>query len=114
MATAVIRKRRHVNWRLIGAYATAALGVGVAIATLLVLFSYKSAVGAQMDQMRQTIQHDRSVSSNDWASLNNKYSGMVGVLNAINAYNMVCSQDLEGQNGPTRFYFACSSNRPGN
>jgi hypothetical protein len=114
VATAVIRDRRHINWRLVGAYATAALGVGVAIATLLVLFSYKSAVQTQITQMSRTIQQEHTANSNDWASLNSKYSGMVPIINSITAYDSICSQDLEGPNGPARFYFACSSNRPGN
>jgi hypothetical protein len=38
---------------------------------------------------------------------------MTGIISAIAAYNQVCSQDLEGQNGPTRFYFACTTHQPG-
>jgi len=46
-------------------------------------------------------------------SLNQKYDGMSGIVSAIAAFNMTCSQDLEGQNGPTRFFFACSEVKPG-
>lgn len=117
MATAVIHERRHINWRLVGAYAIAAVGVGAAIACLLLLLSYKNAIATQMAQMSQAIQREQSANTSNasnYKSLNDRLNGMDGIVSAITAYNMVCTQDLEGQNGPVRFYFACSSQRPGN
>lgn len=114
MPTAVIHDRRRINWRLTGAYVIAALGVGVAIACLLVLLAYKNVVGTQMTQMRQTIAAEQTQRTNAYNSLTNKFAGMAGIESAIAAYSMTCSQYLTGPNGgPTTFYFPCSDVKPG-
>jgi hypothetical protein len=114
MATAVIHDRRHINWRLTGAYAIGALGVGCAIACLLLLLSFKSAYATQMTQMRHVIGQEQAERSNGYNSLNNRFTGMAGIVSAIEAYNMTCSQYLTGPNGgPATFSFPCSDVKPG-
>lgn len=99
-----------------GAYIIAALGVGCACVCLWFLASFKQVYASQMAQTNHALATARAAqakNANDVKGLSERFDGMAGVINAISAYNQVCSQDLEGQNGPTRFFFACTSQQPG-
>jgi hypothetical protein len=55
--TAVIhdQRRLRINWATAGAYITAALGLGVAIAVTALFLSYRETATTQMSQMRQAL-----------------------------------------------------------
>lgn len=108
---------RSTNWQLIGAYIMAAVGAGVAIACLLLFLGYKSTVATEMTQVSHAIQEEQtaqSKSASSISSLNQKFDGMTGVVDAITGYNMTCSQYLTGPGGgPTTFYLPCTDVKPG-
>lgn len=112
----VVDNHKQVDWRLIGAYIIAALGVGCAAVCLYMLTSFKAVYTSQMSAANHAITSERTAQAKSAKSikgLSEKYDGMVPIVDAITAYSLICSQDLEGQNGPTRFYFACSDHKVG-
>jgi hypothetical protein len=97
MPTAVIHDRRHINWRLTGAYVIGALGVGCAIACLLLLVSFKHAYATQMTQMRHVIgteQTERSgaiwISASQIASRPQRSAASTCSNAVVNASASVC------------------------
>src|SRR5690242_3745923 len=107
---------RKADWRLIGAYIIAAFGVGAAVVCLYLLSSFKQVYASQMTKVNHAVtsaHQAQAKSGKDINGLTQKYDGMVPIVNAITAYSLICSQDLEGQNGPTRFYFACTDHKVG-
>jgi hypothetical protein len=99
-----------------GAYVIAGLGVAAACVCLWLLASFKQVYAAQMATVNHavtSVQTAQSKNAKGIKNLGQEYDGMAGAVGAISAFNMTCSQDLEGQNGPTRFYFACTSAKPG-
>src|SRR5437763_15207484 len=115
----VVPNHKQVDWRLAGAYIVAALAVGVAAACLWLWHSSQTTqttMQAQMTQMRHAVTSAQTAQSKNAKSikaLDGRLSGAEGQLVLLAPYNMTCSTDLEGQNGPTRFFFACSSQQPG-
>lgn len=107
----VIGGRRHVDWRLIGAYVLGGIGVGVAIVCLLFVSSFKSVYANQMSQMRQALSTAQSAQSKDASNISNlsaQLSSAEAELNLLTPYNMSCAQYLTGPNGgPATFYFPC-------
>ena len=47
------------------------------------------------------------------SGLDERMTNVEATLVPLSAYTMICSTDLEGQNGPARFFFACSQQKPG-
>jgi hypothetical protein len=83
---------------------------------LWLLTSFKQVYAAQMTKVNHavtSVQTAQAKSARSIKNLGQEYDGMTGIISAIAAYNQVCSQDLEAQNGPTRFYFACTTHQPG-
>lgn len=113
----VIPDRKHVDWRLAGAYITAAIAIGVACACLWVLHSYKNTVADQMTQLRHAVtsaQTAQSKSATDIGNLSGQLSNAEAQLALLTPYNMVCQQYLTGPGGgPTTFYLPCSMQKPG-
>ena len=71
---------------------------------------------AQMTQLRHSVtsaQTAQSKTAKNIKSLSGRLSGAEGQLVLLAPYSMTCSTDLEGQNGPTRYFFACTPNQPG-
>src|SRR6266567_6347380 len=110
--TAVIRdeRRLRINWATAGAYITAALGLGVAIAVTALFLSYRETVATQMSQLRQALstaqsaQSAQSKSDSSLSDLSGRVTGIDNALAALAPYSTVCSQDLTGPNGPAAFY----------
>jgi hypothetical protein len=115
--TAVIHDQRsmRINWATAGAYITAALGLGIAIAVTALFLSYRGTVATQMSQLRQalsTAQSAQSKSDSSLSALSRKVTGIDNVLAALVPYSKICSQDLTGPNGPAAFYFLCTDQKP--
>jgi hypothetical protein len=115
--TAVIhdQRRLRINWATAGAYITAALGLGIAIAVTALFLSYRGTVATQMSQLRQalgTAQSAQSKSDNSLSGLSGKVTGIDNALAALAPYSKICSQDLTGPNGPAAFYFLCTDQKP--
>ena len=84
------------------------------------LASFRQVYAGQMAQMNHALATQRAAQAKSAKNLSNKIhtvtgevGSMTGIVNAISHFDQVCSQDLEGQNGPTRFYFACTTANPG-
>jgi hypothetical protein len=107
MATAVIHDRRQIDWKTLGAYALAALGVGFGIACLLLFIGYKNTVSGQLSHIGQAVQNEQSARANEYKSLNGKVAATDSVINDLTQFSSVCSQDLTGPNGPAQFDFPC-------
>jgi hypothetical protein len=115
--TAVIhdQRRPRINWATAGAYITAALGLGIAIAVTALFLSYRGTVATQMSQLRQalsTAQSAQSKSESSLSGLSGKITGINNALAALAPYNTVCSQDLTGPSGQAAFYFLCTDQKP--
>lgn len=115
--TAVIHdeRRLRINWATAGAYITAALGLGIAIAVTALFLSYRETVTTQMSQLRQalsTAQSAQSKSNSGLSGLSGKVTGIDNALAALAPYSTICSQDLTGPNGPAAFYFLCTDQKP--
>jgi hypothetical protein len=115
--TAVIhdQRRLRINWATAGAYITAALGLGIAIAVTALFLSYRGTVATQMSQLRQalsTAQSAQSKSDSSLSGLSGKVTGIDNALAALAPYSTICSQDLTGPNGPAAFYFPCTDQKP--
>jgi len=115
--TAVIHDQRtpRINWAAAGAYITAALGLGIAIAPTELFLSYRETAATQISQLRQalsTAQSAQSKSDSSLSSLSGKVTGIDNALAALAPYSTVCSQDLTGPNGPAAFYFLCTDQKP--
>jgi uncharacterized protein HemX len=113
----VVGDRRHVDWRLTGAYIIAALAVGVACACLWLFHSYKVTTQAQITQIRHTLASAQTAQSKS-ASTIDKLSGRISSAEAelvlLSPYGMVCSTYLTGPSGgPATFWFPCSPQKPG-
>ena len=83
---------------------------------LWLLTSFKQVYASQMAQTNHALATARTAQAKDAKSisgLNEKVDNTSAIVAAISRFNMVCSQDLEGQNGPTRFFFACTTVNPG-
>ena len=117
MPTAGVMRRQQPNdRRLIGAYILAAVGAGVAIACLLLLLSYKNIAAGQMTQLRHAVTSAQTAQAKDARNikdLSGRVDGAEGQLSVLAPYSTTCSTDLEGPNGPTRYFFACSPRQPG-
>jgi len=119
--TAVIhdRRRLRINWATAGAYITAALGLGIAIAVTALFLGYKGSVAGQMSQLRQEVAKAQSAAKSANArnagsinSLSGKVASLGKATSVLSQFGMVCSQDLTGPNGPAQFFFPCSDQRP--
>ena len=83
---------------------------------LWLLTSFKQVYAAQITKVNHTVtsvQMAQSKDAKNISSVNEKVDNTSAIVAAISRFNMVCSQDLEGQNGPTRFFFACTTVNPG-
>lgn len=107
MATAVIHDRRRIDWKSLGAYALAAIGVGFGIACLLLFMAYKNTVSTQFGQISHAVQHEQADRTSGYNSLNGKIAATDSVINDLTQFSSICSQDLTGPNGPAQFDFPC-------
>jgi hypothetical protein len=107
MATAVIHDRRRIDWKTLGAYALAALGVGFGIACLLLFVGYKNMVSGQMSQLNRVVQHEQSARASGEKSLNGKIAATDNAVGDFAQFNLTCSQALTASNGPAQFDFPC-------
>jgi hypothetical protein len=87
---------------------------------LWLLTSFKQVYAAQMTKVNHAVTSVQTAQAKSAKNLNSRVDtvasevgDMTGIVNAISHFDRVCSQDLEGQNGPTRFFFACSTANPG-
>src|SRR5437773_10012807 len=115
--TAVIhdQRRPRINRATAGAYITAALGLGIAIAVAALFLSYRGTVAAQMSQLRQAPSTAQSAQPKNDSSLSGLAGEVTGIDNALAAlapYSKICSQELTGPNGPAAFYFLCTDQKP--
>lgn len=110
------RSRPRIPALALGAYGAGLLGVILAAVALALLVSYKGQAAAQLDQMRQDLRNTQSTLAKSQASQGVKYTHLSGDLsnlgNMIGPYNMICSTDLQGQNGPAQYWFPCSGAKP--
>jgi len=113
----VLPTRRQIDWRLAGAYITAALAVGVACACLWLFHSYKVTVAAQMTQLRHAVTMAQSAQSKNATSINGlagQISSAQAQLVLISPYTMICQQYLTGPSGgPETFSFPCTDKKVG-
>jgi hypothetical protein len=107
--------RTRINWATTGAYITAALGLGIAIAVTALFLSYRGMVTTQISQLRHalsTAQSAQSKSDSSLSGLSKKVTGIDNALAALAPYSKICSQALTGPNGPAAFYFLCTDQKP--
>jgi hypothetical protein len=110
------RQRSRIPALALGAYGAGLLGIILAAVTLALFVTYKGQATAQLGQVRQQLATTRTNLAKAQAASDSKYtklfSSVSGIGNAIAPYNMTCSTDLQGQNGPAQYYFACSDAKP--
>ena len=106
-ATIIYPNQRRIDWKTLGAYALAALGVGFGVACLLLFVGYKNTVSGQLGQISQSVQHEQSARANEDKSLNGKIAATDNAVGDVAQFNMLCSQALTGPNGPAQFDFPC-------
>ena len=109
------QRRLQINWLTAGAYFTAALGLGIAIAVTALFLSYRGTTDAQMSQLRQalsTAQSAQSKSDSSLSGLSGRIAGIDNALAALAPYSTVCGQALTNQGGAGIYYFPCSPTRP--
>jgi len=70
--TVIYPAKRRIDWKTLGAYALAAIGVGFGIACLLLFVGYKNTVSGQMSQLSRVVQHEQSARASGDKSLNGK------------------------------------------
>ena len=112
----VVGDRRQADWRLIGAYIIAAFGVGAAVVCVYLLSSFKQVYASQMAKTNHALATAQAAQTKDAkavSGLDERMTNVEATLVPLSAYTMICSTDLEGQNGPARFFFACSQQKPG-
>jgi hypothetical protein len=107
------------RWALPVTTAIACISLGVAIAAVAVLLSWKSASTAQADRMQNQLatvssqlQAARTANSASVGGLAAKVSSIDAAMAALAQFNQVCSQDLTGANGPAQFFFLCTDQKP--
>lgn len=110
------KPQRHIPWLMIGAYLAAFLGVAIGAVCLTLLLSYKATAETQIHSaqsqvraMSQALNGARSANQGNYNNLNGKLDAIASVLAP---YNMSCSQDLTGPQGPATFYFLCTDTKP--
>ncbi len=110
------QRRGRIPALALGAYGAGLLGIVLAAVTLALFMTYKSQTQAQLGQVRHELATTQSNLSKLQASTGSKYAKMVstvsGIANTVAPYNMVCSQDLTGANGPAQFWLPCSDVKP--
>jgi hypothetical protein len=113
----VVGDRKQVDWRLMGAYIVAALGVGCAIVCLWFLSSFKQVYAAQMAQTNRALATARAVQAKSTSNINDlsgRLSTAENQLVLIAPYVMVCQQYLTGPSGgPETFSFPCTDKKVG-
>jgi hypothetical protein len=84
---------------------------------LWLLTSFKQVYAAQMMRVNHAVTSVQTAQSKDAKNIKNlgqEYNGMTGVVSAITAFDMTCSNYLTGPNGgPTTFFFPCTDQKPG-
>jgi hypothetical protein len=110
------QRRGRIPALALGAYGAGLLGIVLAAVTLALFMTYKGQTQTQLGQVRHELATTQSNLAKAQASNDTKYtklfSSVSGIGNAIAPYNMTCSTDLQGQNGPAQYYFACSDVKP--
>ena len=106
-ATIIYPNQRRIDWKTLGAYALAALGVGFGIACLLLLVGYKNTVSTQFGQMSHAVQREQSARASEDKSLSGKIAATDNAVSDFAQFDMLCSQALTGPNGPAQFDFPC-------
>ena len=76
-------RRLRINWATAGAYITAALGLGIAIAVTALFLSYRGTVVTQMSQLRQALSTAQSVQSKSDSSLSSLSGKVTGIDNEV-------------------------------
>ena len=82
---------------------------------LYLLTSFKQVYAAQMTKTSHavtSVQTAQAKNAKTTGELAARLSTAEAQLVLLAPYSTVCSTDLEGPNGPTRFYFACSTRPP--
>lgn len=110
------RPRGRIPALALGAYGAGVLGIVLAAVTLALFLTYKSQTTAQLGQVRHELATTQANLAKAQADNSTKYAKMIGTVtgigNEIAPYNMVCSQDLTGANGPAQFWLPCSDAKP--
>jgi hypothetical protein len=66
-----------------------------------------------MSNALTSVESAQSKNAGNIKTLGNEYDGMMSIVKPISRYDLICMQDLEGQHGPARFFFACSTSGAG-
>jgi hypothetical protein len=110
------RRRPRIPALALGAYGAGLLGVILAAVVLALFISYRGQATAQLNSVQQQLKSTQSTLAKFKSDQGIKYTHLSGEVNnlgnMIGPYNMICSTDLQGQNGPAQYWFPCSGAKP--
>ena len=110
------QRRPRVPGLALGAYAAGLAGIVLAAVALALFLTNRSSTQAELHQLQRALTSTQSSLAKSQASQAVKYTHLSGDLsnlgNMIGPYNMICSTDLQGQNGPAQYWFPCSGAKP--
>jgi hypothetical protein len=113
----IVGGRKQVDWRLMGSYVIAGLGVAAACVCLWLLASFKQVYASQMTKVNHavtSVQTAQSKNTKSVSGLVDQISSAEAQLALIAPYSMVCQQYLTGpKGGPETFSFPCTDNKSG-